>query len=478
MNVLCYVPCALTNLFQNDLELIQQSLDQGDSVSALVCNGELAACHVNPSHNPSRCIKCYRTRDVGFSRLPSELKVFPLPSLSNAELAERAAVCDYVGNLDNADQLRAWQIENFDIGYAVLSSAVSITRDPLTRLARQRDLITRLTSAAWTAYTVGQRFLREHAVDQVYLFNGRFADYRGMLRACEASGIPFATHERGCDLNHYELYPNVMPHDIRHAHASIQCLWNAADPELRVAAGHRWFEERVRGIDRTSKSFVKNQDPDRLPDDWDPQRHNVAVFISSEDEFVAIGDHWSGPIYASQLEGLQKILNSLHHANRDVRLYLRIHPNLSGVDNEQTRGLPQLQSPLLVTIPPDSPVSTYHLMRSADTTLSFGSTAGIEAAYWRRPSVLAGMSFYRDLGATYNPVDHDELVAQLQVDLPELPLEPALRFGHYMATFGQPYQYFQPTGLITGTFQGKSLKLPFRARMESRLCRWFGRRSA
>ena len=96
------------------------------------------------------------------------------------------------------------------------------------------------------------------------------------------------------------------------------------------------------------------------------------------------------------------------------QLYLRVHPNLAGVDNRQTQQIAQLDSPLMTVIPADDPTSTYALLRHADTVLSYGSTVGIEAVYWGIPSVLAGASFYRDLGGTYNPATHAELVALLR----------------------------------------------------------------
>ncbi len=65
---------------------------------------------------------------------------------------------------------------------------------------------------------------------------------------------------------------------------------------------------------------------------------------------------------------------------------------------------------------PESSISTYAMMKHCDRVVSFGSTAGLEAAYWGKPSILAGTSFYRNLGATYNPRTHEDLVALIMAE--------------------------------------------------------------
>jgi hypothetical protein len=218
---------------------------------------------------------------------------------------------------------------------------------------------------------------------------------------------------------------------------------------------------------------VAKQDHGRLPANWDATRRNIAVFPSSEDELAAIGAGWQNPIYATQLQGLQRIIQSLSADPRELHLYVRVHPNLQGVANNQTRGLAQLQSPLATVIPPEDPVSTYALMHACEKVLTFGSTTGIEAVYWGRPSLLAGISFYRQLGGTYNPSTHEDLVELLKARLtPRDPL-PALMYGFYQATFGLPYHYFQPKKLFHGRFNGRRVRATLPVWLAAELARIF-----
>ena len=61
---------------------------------------------------------------------------------------------------------------------------------------------------------------------------------------------------------------------------------------------------------------------------------------------------------------------------------------------------------------------------------------GVEAVYWEKPSILAGMCFYRELGCTYNPETHVELMEMLGADLEPKDREPAIMFGYYLLNFG------------------------------------------
>jgi hypothetical protein len=173
---------------------------------------------------------------------------------------------------------------------------------------------------------------------------------------------------------------------------------------------------------------------------------------------VAIGDNWRYSFYSTQLEGIQRLIASLGDQTHDFHIYVRIHPNLTDIDNEQTRGLAALDAPFVTVIPPDSSISTYALLRSCEKAVSFGSTIGVEATYWGVPSILLGPAFYRDLGATYNPRSHDDFMQLLARDLPPRQREPALMYGHYQATFGRPYRHYVSSDHMRGTFRGSRVR--------------------
>jgi hypothetical protein len=97
-------------------------------------------------------------------------------------------------------------------------------------------------------------------------------------------------------------------------------------------------------------------------------------------------------------------------------------------------------------------------MRGADAVLTFGSTTGIESVYWGTPSILAGRCYYAHLDGTYNPDSHEELVDLIRSRLEPKSVEPALMYGYYQMTAGEPYRYFRAEGMYRGRFKGRRVR--------------------
>ncbi len=456
MKVVAFAPYALHSPhFETDLELIQTHLDAGDHVEVLVCRRQLPICDMNLTRDRLTCLNCVGRLQTGLSLLQGNFTV--------GNLLDDGTPSDAGGlpqTLATQAKLKHYARDGFDVGNAVLSTMISITRDPDFDPSSQPLQVAALLQTAWRVYQSLRRSLRRMGdVDRVYIFNGRFSIVRAAVRACQASGVDFFTHEKAGYVDRYILFPNTIPHDQAFHHEQIVKLWENADPQNRREIGSRWFEERAGGVSQNEPTYIAGQSEGKLPDDWDASRLNIAVFLSSEDEFAAVGDEWNNPLYDSQMDGVGRIIASLESEHggkrhRGIHLYLRVHPNLAGVDNSQTRAIAALQSAVITVIGANDPVSSYTLMNRADKVLTFGSTIGIEAAYGGKPSILAGMTYHRNLGATYNPATHEELVEMLAADLPALDRQQAIQFGYYKKVFGTPFKYYSPTGLYTGTFRG------------------------
>jgi hypothetical protein len=457
MKVAIFAPYAfLTPHYETDLEIAQRHLRDGDEVDLLTCEGEALACDINPEHRFLKCVKCMSKRRRGVPLLEPRGRV-RVRSLFSLDGGRRPSAPR--SGFEGLEDLRGYRIGNLDIGSAVLSSLVSLTRDPEPDIARHAGLVERLMVSALRVHEATCEYLARNRVGRFYVFNGRMAMARAVLRACERHGVDCWVHERGQDYRHYSVYRNTFPHDIAYVERRAREAWRqaAGDPERRERIASQYFLDRARGIEQGWRSFVAGQEEERLPDDWHPARKNVVLFTSSEDEFAEVGDEWKNPIYASQADGILRIIRSFPRDGHSRKLYVRMHPNLRGLRNASITKVLRLKEDSLTLLPPESRVSTYALLRHADVVLTFGSTVGIEAVFWGRPSVLAGQAFYRNLGGTYNPASHDELIALLEGDPPPLSREAALIYGYDWATFGVPFEFFDGTGITSGTFKGKAV---------------------
>ena len=94
-------------------------------------------------------------------------------------------------------------------------------------------------------------------------------------------------------------------------------------------------------------------------------------------------------------------------------------------------------------------------MRVADTVVTFGSTIGMEAVFWGKPSVLLAPSFYNQFRGPLQATDHEHAVELLAQDLMPATDHEALIYGYWCNTNGIPFKYFESNGLFSGTFKGE-----------------------
>lgn len=148
-----------------------------------------------------------------------------------------------------------------------------------------------------------------------------------------------------------------------------------------------------------------------LPDGFSASERNIVILNSSEDELYSISNEFEKRnLFFSQIEGI-KFIGEFYKGQKNVRIYLRIHPNLKKINYRYHKDLYELSSSYqnLTIIPANAKVSTYSLIDGAEKIIVFGSTTGIEATYWGKPVINLATAFYDNLDVCYRPSSLDEL---------------------------------------------------------------------
>ena len=101
-------------------------------------------------------------------------------------------------------------------------------------------------------------------------------------------------------------------------------------------------------------------------------------------------------LFPTQLDAIVNIAEFLKN-NPKVRVYLRIHPNLTNVPYKYHTDLLKLgeKYPNMTVIPGGSSLSTYALIDRADVVVVWGSTTGAEAVYHDKTVKMYGGAEYR-----------------------------------------------------------------------------------
>lgn len=454
MKVLFFEPYTLAiPHYETALELIQNHLDEGDQVRFYYCDANLYFCEANYTHNLSVCTDCISRRKNGLKLINGRYKiaenVFEALSKEEKKIIENWDV-----KFNTVEEIKQFHFEGIDLGMAVASSLISSLRESYPDTILQREFINKIFRSALKVYFSFKKTLLIQKPDVVYFFNGRFANLRVVLRLCEMYKINYRIHERGSNRNKYSLYDNHLPHDVKAIIKLIKSAWEKeTDTIKRNEIANSYYLKRKSGVQQSWFSFVGNQKMDMLPSNWDGSKRNIVIFNSSEDEFAAIGSDFVNLVFPNQLESVKYVVDALKDRN-DVAIYLRMHPNLKDVADSSTTALYELKSPNFMLIPPDSNISTYKLIDECNVVLSFGSTTGVEATFWDKPSVLVGNTFYKSLDVTYNAETKEEVIDfLLNANEPKEKVG-ALMYAHYLATFGIDFKHYSAKELFDGEFKG------------------------
>jgi hypothetical protein len=459
MNVTFFAPYASWSPhFETELELMQLHLDSGDDVTMITCDAALNYCEANQEREFSNCAHCVGRAREGLKRLSRPVTVVKLSDLVLQAKAAMKALWRLPRTYESFDQLYPLKVENFDLGAAVLSTLNSVLDDPEPDPSTCPDLTWATLSAAFAAYTALDGYLEQNACDLFYVLNGRLANFRAALRVCQKHKVRCLVHERGSDHESYSLAENTMPHDPAHIARDLAAtLQTAQSFKQKEAVAHEFYTERREGKIANWISLTDDQIRDSLPEGWLRAPARIAMFTSTEAEFTCLREYYPPRIYPSQYEGLATILEDLNQRGFSGMFAVRMHPNSARTKSDFTERLRALPYPFLRVIPPEEKLDSYALLQTAQKVLTWGSTIGIEAAYWKVPSIVAGWGYYMHLGSTYNPDTHDEVMDLLLHQLKPKPIAGAIDFGFYSKNFGRRFKYVTPSGAFWALFKGSAI---------------------
>lgn len=448
-----YISNYQTPHLETDLELIKKSVDEKNKTHVLRCRGFLQSCFQNQKNSKLRCKYCISKVDYG------------LNMIKNINIHDQKNIKVEIPNeyeINSFDKILNYKYENINIGKGVVSSLISIIRDHKFDVEKHQILIKKSFYSAILNFENFKLFLNQINPDNVFFFNGRFSEIFSLIELCKAKNINFYTHERGSTNYKFMLRKNNIPHSIDFTTNEIKMIWNAKKNEVnKEKIGKSFFEERIKGIDQNWISFSKEQEKNKLPNNFNSSKINISIFNSSIDEYETIPD-FKNLIYKDDNDGIKKICESFI-TNKNLHFYLRVHPNLKNLNNTQIFEIRNIDSQFenITVIYPEEKIDSYELIKKSDAVITFNSTIGVEALYLGTKSILLGRAFYESLNDVIKCNTHEELINIIN----EIKKEPKkiyydhIKYGFWAKQFGVEYIYFKPTSLFKGKFMNKNLSI-------------------
>jgi hypothetical protein len=457
MKYLIYTCCFETPHFETEMEIAKMAIDKGHEVYFLVCEADLKTCFINPEHSKSICMVCQ-------SKVKNGLSYLKIPANRILKFSKSTTEAFDFPYFESIAELKSYRYQDSDIGLAVASSLISSTRDYQFDVNQNRNQIINGLKTAILVHDNGAKILDEIKPDVVIMFNGRFLECRPIMRLCEQRGIDFYTHERGGQLDRYMLRKNSIPHSLEYTFEEIEELWAEGGGE-KEKIGTDFFLDRRNRVTQSWSSFTEEQKIGALPAGYNSDKVNIGIFNSSMDEYEGI-EGFHNPVYIDDHDAIEKICTSFL-TNENFHFYLRVHPNLKGLDNTQNREIDKLAVKFknLTVIPAESAIDTYALMEAVNLVVTFGSTMGIEAMFWNKPAILVGRAFYEKLSGVMQPKSHEDVLFYIN-NIPASGFRnSAVKYGYWGISYGFKFQYFNPEGLFSGNFLGKRIRASFYTRV-------------
>lgn len=442
-------------------DVLQSVLDENPEAKVyyLTNSQSFKLCYFNLEKNPANCYRCKTGVNNALELIEGEFTHLRINQVVSKNDIERAAEFFARKEIISLEQ----KFEEFEVGEATLSTYISRTRDR-ELVYVQQDFVKELAVNALALYLGTKRFLKEYEIDVVYNFNGRQDYVRAIFKAALACNLDCYNVEQARPGGYLEYFKNVLTHNISAKKDFIDSCWNNSplSGEEKIEIGKQFFRKQRSGSSVIFPSHVKNQTSNLLPLNISAGKENYVLFTSSDDEFAALGDDFTNPLFKDQFEGIHYLVELMGTKLPDKQFYIRMHPNLYGLSFDYVqniRGLHQKYPNIFVLLPEDK-IDSYALMEKADKILTFGSTLGLEATYYQKPSVLLGKSFFYYSNVTYNPINKEEIESYLRKPLKPRSQISAIRFGFYYLQGGTKTKYYSQDKVL-GEVVFKGRKIPF-----------------
>lgn len=425
----------LNLICQIQLEILLGHLNDGDEVFILPSTKKIVATQTN-----------YLSPDFAYYHYT---KVFnkTLQILRENEL--KVNVLSYSKHKNAQDlnfyfieELKKYNYKNVNIGTGVASTIISLYRDHNLDTKKYKKIINKEIEVASIVIDTIEESIKNIQPDLVYVFNGRMSSYAPVVQYCEKYKIKFRVFEFTSRYEKFHVLENAIPHNVSYREKEMRDMWDGnTDLEYKTKISKDFFEFQRKGITLMEGSFVANQKHEHLPH-FEKNKEIITFFNSSIDEFASVPG-WENYMYVynDETEAIIDICNSFK-SDTSKQFVLRVHPNLKFLNNTQTRNLESLESlNNLIIVEATSPVSSYSLIDISDKIITFGSTIGIEACYFEKPSILIGMSFFDNLDVAYLPKSKKDLMDMINNrNLKAKPLRNVHIYGYWWMTFGKKFQ--------------------------------------
>jgi len=294
-----------------------------------------------------------------------------------------------------------------------------------------------IRSYAWV-YDQVRALIEGRGITTLIVYNGRFTHDQAAASAAERAGVRVLYYDAGGLETGFDL-TFAPTHDWADLQQRMLRMWDLWPEDEREEIATAWFVNRQNHQEPGLRVFVEFQERGNLRG-LPKARKLVAFFSSSPDEIAELDLKWE-ELHGSQ-PGALAVLADEVRAQPDTQLVVRTHPHMRlkpPDDLTDWRAAVAAAEPT-AHFDAGDPLDSYALMRVADIVVTYGSTAGVEAAFLGKPVLVLGPSAYDLIGCVTRASTPEQVRAALEAPVAH-PADKALPYGLMMQRRGFNFQH-------------------------------------
>lgn len=291
-----------------------------------------------------------------------------------------------LNQISNISMLPSLQFDSIKPGAAIANEIITYSKNNDMDLFKNHKLVIFLLRSYLEVYSHTLIAIKVNRISRVHIYNGRFlherASWDAAKKLCREILIFETTHDR------YQQRAEGFHNRVNNQKVMKE-LWENSTLEIsqKINESSVWFKDMRSNVNpfmiRYPKKFISD-------------KKYFVYFSNSDDEVVGFWDEWTEPL-GNQFEVVSKLIDIFSNQNT-YKLVIRLHPNLlnkpSAVINKWQSLKTNHNS---VLIKSGEKISAYNLIDNCVGVINFGSTIGIEAAYYEKPVLVLADCKYDEL---------------------------------------------------------------------------------
>lgn len=313
-----------------------------------------------------------------------------------------------LNNVYDIESLQKIHYNGINIGIPVASSLIMKKLCSEPSIEDNQSLIKNYIKYSAFNCEASTMFLKNKPYDHCYVYNGR--TYNTYPLTCVIDENKIFYYERNGKNKELLRIQRGRIHDNLHNSELALDFWKTSQGHYKKNTAKRYFIQNKKNIftDNFSQKCALNT-----------SKKIISYFTSSDDEISSLHPSIiTSKLFPNQKNAVDAIITWVSIQTKYI-FVIRVHPHLEKKCTFDRNYWNNLSGKNVFIIPSFSSIDSYHLLNISDKVISYGSTIGIEATFYGKPSISLKYNNYSNHDAVYEPDSYEQLI-----DFLEQPLEP------------------------------------------------------